>query len=191
MKEKLKLALSQRRKKYNTESHLVPSAVLVPLFLKEGEYHILFTQRTEKVKEHKGQISFPGGAYEEGDGTLLSTALRESAEEIGLAPEAVEVLGELDDMPTIGSDFVISPFVGVIPWPYPFKIDTWEVDGLIEVPLAWLRDKGNIRQVDETSPGEPITTYFYHYRSDVIWGASARILHQFLEIYARVADGEG
>lgn len=140
------------------------------------------------MREHKGQISFPGGAYEDGDGALLKTALRESDEEIGLAPEAVEVLGELDDMPTIGSTYLISPFVGIIPWPYPFKIDPFEVDGLIEVPLAWLMDKGNIRQAGETINGEPMTTFFYHYQGDVIWGASARILHQFLEIYARVAD---
>ena len=69
------------------------SAVLVPIFLKAGQYHLLFIQRTERVREHKGQISFPGGAYEKADGLLLNTALREAEEEIGLAPGDVEVLG--------------------------------------------------------------------------------------------------
>ena len=170
---------------------MVPSAVLLPLFLKQGEYHILFTKRTEKVKEHKGQISFPGGAYEERDGTLLNTALRECTEEIGLAADEVEVLGELDDVPTIASDFVISPFVGVIPWPYPFRLDTREVERIIEVPVSWLMDKGNIHQEMETLRDEPITTNFYHYRGEEIWGASVRILHQFLEIYSRVIGDSG
>ena len=91
---------------------LTPSAVLVPIYHKQGEYYILFTKRTEDVKNHKGQISFPGGVHQEEDRTLVDTALRESAEEIGLMPNDVEVLGELDDTTTVTSSFIISPFVG-------------------------------------------------------------------------------
>jgi len=88
----LKEALAQRQKIFNTDDDLIPSAVLLPVFVKEGEYHILFTRRTDKVKVHKGQISFPGGAYEKEDSSLLDTALRESSEEIGLDPGDVESL---------------------------------------------------------------------------------------------------
>ncbi|MFC1941066.1 NUDIX hydrolase [Chloroflexota bacterium] len=99
MLKKLKQAFSQRQKARLVDAHRVPSAVLVPIYYKQGEYHLLFTKRTEEVKDHKGQISFPGGAYEERDRTLVNTALRECTEEIGLATEAVEILGELDDFP--------------------------------------------------------------------------------------------
>ena len=98
--EKLRDALAERRISRIHDQKMKVSAVLVPLFLKAGQYQLLFIQRTERVKEHKGQISFPGGAYEKADGLLLNTALREAEEEIGLTPGDVEVLGELDDMPT-------------------------------------------------------------------------------------------
>ena len=128
MKQELKKSLSLRLKHYISETNLIPAAVLVPIFLKQGQYYILFTKRTEKVKEHKGQISFPGGSYEEGDRTLLNTALRESAEEIGLRPKDVEILGELDDGLSLTSNYVISPFVALIPWPYKFIKNKDETD---------------------------------------------------------------
>jgi 8-oxo-dGTP pyrophosphatase MutT (NUDIX family) len=188
MEQRLRRALSRRQKKHTTDAKLVPSAVLVPIYYKQGQYYILFTKRTERVKEHKGQISFPGGARQEEDGTLLDTALRESAEEIGLVPDEVKILGELDDMPTT-SGYNISPFVGVIPCPYQFKVDGWETEDIIEVPISVLMDKGCRRQETETINDEEVITYFYHYRGRVIWGATARILHQFLDILAQVMEG--
>jgi 8-oxo-dGTP pyrophosphatase MutT (NUDIX family) len=188
MEQRLRRALSWRQKKHINDAKLVPSAVLVPIYYKQGQYYILFTKRTERVKEHKGQISFPGGARQEEDGTLLDTALRESAEEIGLVPDEVKILGELDDMPTT-SGYNISPFVSVIPWPYQFKVDGWETEEIIEVPISVLMDKGCRRQETETINDEEVITYFYHYRGRVIWGATARILHQFLDILAQVMEG--
>ena len=186
MQQRLKQALSQRRKHHIVDANRVPSAVLIPIFCKQGEYCILFTKRTERVKDHKGQISFPGGAYEEQDGTLVNTALRECAEEIGLAAEAVEVLGELDDTPTLTTDYLVSPFVATIPWPYQLKVDPWEVEGIIEVPISALLDKDCLRQETDTLDGQPIISYFYHYQGEVIWGATARILNQFLDIWTQV-----
>jgi len=186
MEQRLRQALSNRQKQYITEPGLVPSAVLLPLYYKEGQYYLLFIKRTERVKEHKGQISFPGGAYEEEDGTLLNTALRENAEEIGLAPGEVEILGELDDTITWTSDYVISPFVAIIPWPYQFKMDEEEVDEIIEVPISMFLDKNYMRQETEVIDGEAVTLYYYHYQGRVIWGATARILNQFLDIFIRV-----
>ena len=108
----------------------------MPVFLKKGQYHLLFIQRTERVKYLKGQISFPGGAYEKNDGLILNTALREAEEEIGLIPKDVQILGELDDVLTATSNYIISPFVGLIPYPYDFRPDKWETEELLEVPPA-------------------------------------------------------
>ena len=184
MELRLREALSRRQKQHIVDAKLVPSAVLVPIYYRQGQYYILFTQRTERVKEHKGQISFPGGACQEGDRTLLDTALRESAEEIGLAPGEVKILGELDDTLTETSNYNISPFVGVIPWPYQLKVDGWETEEIIEVPISALMDKNSLRQETKIIGGQQVTSYFYHYRGRVIWGATARILHQFLDIFA-------
>lgn len=182
MEQRLRQALSCRQKQHIVEPGWVPSAVLVPIYYKGGQYYLLFIKRTEKVKEHKGQISFPGGAYGEGDGTLLNTALRESDEEVGLAPGEVEVLGVLDDIVTKTSGYIISPFVALIPWPYQFKINREEVEEIIEVPISVLQDKSCVHQETEIIEGEAVTSYFYHYQGRVIWGATARILNQFLDI---------
>jgi len=186
MKQRLRQALSQRQKRHIVDANRVPSAVLVPIYYKQGEYYILFTKRTGKVKEHKGQISFPGGAYRDGDRTLVDTALRECAEEIGLTADRVEVLGELDDNITLKTGYIISPFVAIIPWPYPFKVDQWETKEIIEVPISALLDKSSLRQETEIIDGKTVTIYFYHYQGRVIWGATARILNQFLDIFAQV-----
>ena len=186
MKQRLRQLLSQRQKRYITDTSRIPSAVLLPIYYKQGEYHILFTKRTNKVKEHKGQISFPGGAYEEIDKTLLNTALRESTEEIGLMAEDVEVLGELDDEVSITTNYIIFPFVGLIPWPYQFKLYEEETDEIIEAPISALMDKSCLRQEIEILDGKVNTKYFYHYRDKVIWGATARILTLFLDIFAKV-----
>jgi 8-oxo-dGTP pyrophosphatase MutT (NUDIX family) len=162
----------------------IPSAVLVPLFYRQGEYCILFTKRTDKVREHKGQISFPGGSRHEGDRAALDTALRECTEEIGLAPDDVRVLGELDDAVTTTSNYVITPFVAMIPYPYPFKMDGWEVEEIIEVPVAALLDEEKRHHDAHVEHGT--NGYFYHYQGRVIWGATAEILHQFLGVFAGI-----
>ena len=190
MKQRLREALSQRQKRYIVDANRVPSAVLLPIYYKQGQYYILFTKRTEKVKEHKAQISFPGGAYEKRDGTLVDTALRECAEEIGLKAEAVELLGELDDTVTTTSNYIISPFVAAIPWPHPLKLNRRETEEIIEVPISALLDKSSLRQETEILDGEVVSSYSYHYQGRVIWGATARILNQFLDILAQVMENK-
>jgi 8-oxo-dGTP pyrophosphatase MutT (NUDIX family) len=191
MEKKLRQALSQRQKIHISDPRRTPSAVLIPLYKKQGEYYILFIQRTNRVRDHKGQISFPGGAYEEGDDNLLQTALREADEEVGLAAGDVEVLGELDDYRTIGSSYVISPFVGRMPWPYQLKVDEWETEEVIEVPLSALLDKNNVRQDKDILEGKEIVQYYYHYQDKVIWGATARILNHLLDILADIIEDNG
>ncbi|MFC1955312.1 NUDIX hydrolase [Chloroflexota bacterium] len=186
MIQRLRQLLSQSPKRHIVDANRVPAAVLVPLYDKLGQFYVLFTRRTEQVTEHKGQISFPGGAYEKDDRTLQHTALRECAEEIGLMAEDTEVLGELNDEVSLTSNYVISSFVALIPWPYKFKLNRAETEEIIEVPVSALLDKSCLRQETETLDGEEITSYFYHYQGRIIWGATARILSQFLGFFVRV-----
>ena len=184
MIEKIRTALAKRQILRINDSKMKVSAVLVPIFLKAGQYHLIFIQRTERVKEHKGQISFPGGAYKKADRLLLNTALREAEEEIGLAPGDVDVLGELDDVLTASSNYVISPFVGLIPYPYKFKPDKWETEELIEVPVTSLLVKNCFSESTVKLNGLEIDTGFYKCGDKIIWGATSKILKQFLEIFA-------
>jgi len=178
--EKIAEVLSQRQRQRVDPAGLAPAAVLVPLYRKRGKYHLLFTKRTQEVEYHKGQICFPGGARHTEDETLLDTALRESCEELGIHPQDVRILGELDELSTISSKYAISPFVGIIPYPYPFKPNRREVAELMEVPIAALLEEGNSWQEVQASQGGPVTVYFYEYEGQVIWGATAKMLNQFL-----------
>lgn len=185
MKQRLKQFLSKRLKSRVSFPYRIPSAVLVPIYIHEdGQYHILFIKRTQKVRYHKGEISFPGGAFEAADGTLKHTALRECEEEIGLMPSDVELLGELDDSLTIGSSYIVTPFVGIIPWLYQFKLDSHEVEKIIDAPVSALLDKDCVQEKNETIEGMQVTTYFFRYEGNVIFGATARILKQFLDIFS-------
>ena len=177
--------LTQRQKRRIFDTGRVPSAVLFPIYSRQGQYHILFIKRTEQVKEHKGQISFPGGTQEKEDKTLLDTALRECHEEIGLRAEDVEILGELDDEVTTTSNFIVSTFVAAIPWPYRFKIHKYEVDEIIEIPISALLDKRCLQADTEILNGKVVDSYVYHYQGRAIWGATARILNLFLDIYTQ------
>ena len=188
MKDRLRQALYQRKKRHIVDPDRIAAAVLLPLYYKQGQYYVLFIKRTENVKAHRGEISFPGGTCEDRDTTLLDTALRECAEEIGLAADDIEILGELDDVASIKTNYVISPFVALIPWPYQFRVDGNEVGEIIEVPVSSLLNNGFSRP--EITNGETIMKYFYPYQGRVIWGATARILSTFLEILGQVMDSE-
>jgi len=187
-KEGIRKALSERQKRVEDPRGFVPAAVLLPLFEKGGDYHLVFTKRTETVNYHKGQFSFPGGRTHPEDKSLLDTALRETWEEIGLPPKDADVLGELDDIATYTTGFIISPFVAMIPFPHTFIANPAEVDEIIEVPLPVLRDKKNFAQEMLEVDGRPIMQYFYHYRDHVIYGATARIVKHFLEVVGPAAS---
>lgn len=181
MKERIRQALSQREKKVIKNKGLALAAILMPMYEKAEGYYIILTKRTEGVSYHKGQISFPGGGHQAGDKTFRATALRESWEEIGLNPNDVEILGELDDTETI-TNFVISPFVAAIPYPYEFNPNPQEVEEIIEVPIAALLDKSNFKEEQKYRDGKLVYEYSFEYSGWVIWGATARILKQLLEV---------
>jgi 8-oxo-dGTP pyrophosphatase MutT (NUDIX family) len=166
--------------------------VLIPLYQEQGQCYIVFIKRTETVKEHKGQISFPGGSRDIRDRTLLDTALRESQEEIGLHPEDVEVIGELDDEVTTTSNYIVTPFVALIPWPYRFTLNRDEVDEILRVPIAALMSRDCLKPDIETLDGGIVVdSYNYHYNGRIIWGATARILNKFLDTYRKAVRGTG
>lgn len=187
MTDRLAEFLARREKQRVNDPTRVPAAVLVPVYLKDGQHHVLFTKRTELVSTHKGQVSFPGGTFDPGDKTLLDTALRESAEEIGLLPRDARILGELDDEVSLTSNYIITPFVGEIPWPYDFKLNVIETERLIEAPVSALLGNGCVRRELQLRNGEPMTAFYYTCQRDLIWGATARILNQFLDIYSQAS----
>ena len=182
MKGKIREVLRHYHKERIVDESLTPSAVIVPLFHSEGECHLLFTERSDEVNFHKGQICFPGGTWEPGDASLLDTALREVNEEIGLDAKDVEILGELDDNLTVTSGYVISPFVAFIPYPYTFRVDGREIKRVFSVPLSALMDEAILREEYQTFDDKTMPVYFYEYEGHVIWGATARILRQFIEL---------
>ena len=172
MKQQIEEILRHRKKKEITGENLKTSAVLIPFFYNQGQYHVLLTERSEEVDFHKGQVCFPGGRREPSDSSLLRTALREAEEEISLKAEDVEILGEFDDNLTLTSNYVISPFVAFIPHPYPLKADGREIREIFSVPLSFLLDEANFKQ----------ESYEYEYEGHIIWGATARILRQFVDL---------
>jgi 8-oxo-dGTP pyrophosphatase MutT (NUDIX family) len=158
------------------------AAVLVPLYCHNGDYGMIFTKRSQTVYYHRGQISFPGGGHEAHDPSLQHTALRESAEEIGLQPTDVQVLGQLDDLLTTNSNYLVRPFVGAIPYPYPFQIDHRETASIIEVPLSFLRQHNPTIEEAREYEGRTVRSFFFAYEEHLIWGATAKILKQFLDL---------
>jgi 8-oxo-dGTP pyrophosphatase MutT (NUDIX family) len=158
------------------------AAVLLPLYETPDGPHFVLTKRTELVPTHKGQISFPGGGFEDGDGDLLTTALRETEEEIGLHRSDVTVVGALDDTVTAVSAHVVRPFVGFVPRPYPFRLDAFEIERLVHVPLRPLVAPHCFREEIWERDGRPHSVYFFEYDGQTIWGLTARILKQFVEV---------
>jgi 8-oxo-dGTP pyrophosphatase MutT (NUDIX family) len=182
LRKRLDAALSRRPRLTLDRSDLVSAAVLVPV-TDHGGPHVVFTKKTSGVPHHKGQFSFPGGVVETRDGSRVETALREAWEEIRLPAEAVEVLGLLDDTPTRATNFVITPVVGIVRDPVEFKPDGREIERVIEVPLATLRDPAIFRTEVWEREGEQHPVLFYQVSADdVVWGATARILSQFLAL---------
>lgn len=156
------------------------ASVLIPILTKDGETQVLLTKRTEQVKYHKGEISFPGGMYEEGDGDALTTAVRESMEEIGVKPDDVEIVGRLNDINTF-TGFVITPYVGVIPFPYDFALSTNEVSYLIYLPFSRLM-ASEYRVEPAEFKGKNLKAPAIYYEGERIWGATCRMLLQLRRI---------
>ena len=119
------------------------AAVLIPMLRENDEWHLLFIRRTNIQGDmHSGQVAFPGGGMDDGDESIQETALRETQEELGIAPQDVQVLGKLNKFMTI-TNFLVTPFVGVLPWPYALKPSPEEVSNVFTIPLNWLNNPQN------------------------------------------------
>jgi len=154
---------------------LVPAAVLVPLVERETGLTALLTQRTNHLAHHPGQISFPGGHVDPGDGTLEETALRETEEEVGIHRRHIEVLGHLDKY-RVRTGFSVTPVVGLVTPPFELKPDPFEVAEVFEVPLAFLMNPDNHERHSREFQGSSRQFYAMPYNGYYIWGATAGML---------------
>lgn len=170
----------------------VPAAVLLLLYAHGGREHVLFQVRTQLVLHHKGEIGLPGGRRDPEDASLEATALRETHEEIGVDPAHVQMLGRLDDVATLSSNYAITPFVGAItrPGAYPFRTARREVSELLQVPLDHLRGEDAVEWAVRDVEGERIAERSFRYGEHLIWGATARMVGQYLDLLSEAERGQ-
>ena len=181
----LKQVLAERVKVDITDSDLMPAAVLILLYAKNGSFHVLLNKRSELVEYHKGEISFPGGARDPEDRDFVDTALRETEEEMGVRRGDITILGQLDDIIT-RTNFGVRVYVGTIPYPYPFNPSADEIAEVLELPISVLQDPTNLLQDARLVDGELSITISYACDGHVVFGATATILEQFLDIYSQL-----
>jgi 8-oxo-dGTP pyrophosphatase MutT (NUDIX family) len=164
------------------EGGFAHAAVLVPLFEKDGEAHVLLTRRTARMTRHAGQVAFPGGRVEPGEESLAA-ALREAHEEVGLEPSRADVMGRLSETLVLQSAFRLTPWVAWVPYPYPYAAAAGEVDEILEVPVAALTRAGAHRVEHREVYGMNLDVHFFSVGRDVIWGATGRVLNELLGVW--------
>lgn len=161
------------------------ASVLIPLFRRDDEWHVLFIRRSENENDrHSGQVAFPGGRRDPSDRDAQAVAVREAHEEIGLDPGHVTVVHQLPEYHTI-SNYIITPVVATVPWPYNYTAQETEVNRIFSIPLAWIGDRQNVQLRDREWPrqnGRPLkVVYFDQYDGELLWGATARMTIAFLK----------
>jgi len=161
---------------------LHPAAVLIPFIYRDETWHVLFIHRADNANDrHSGQVAFPGGRTNPNDTNALGTALRETREEIGVTPRQIEIFGKLNDFVTV-TDYRITPFVGAIPASAKLTRQPEEVRRIFTIPLVWLANPNNFtisERRDNAGNALQLITY-REYDHEVLWGASARIMHTLL-----------
>ena len=157
------------------------AAVIVPIFFKNQEAHLLFTKRTDKVEHHKGQISFPGGMQDTNDIDLKETAMREVWEEMGIKAKDITILGRTDNFLT-NTNFMVTPYVAHFPYPYPYIVNEDEISNVLEVPLSYLLNPAIFRIEKWKRNGVLWDVHFYDYCGEKIWGVTGFLLSNFLSI---------
>ncbi len=160
----------------------VKAAVLCPLFIQDGQANLLFIKRSQMVKKHKGEISFPGGVQEKEDGCLANTCIRETEEEIGIRARDIKIIGRLDEVYTT-TGYLVSPFLGLIPYPYAFSLCTREVDSLLPVALATLDNPQNQYDFYYYNGRKFYDLVAYRVGREIIWGATAKIVDRLLQLF--------
>ena len=176
----LKAAIQRRKRRVQRRPK--HAAVLVPIILDGDEPHLLLTRRTDTLSTHKGQVAFPGGRTEEDDVDRTATALREAEEEVGLPRGHVDILGLLDDFPTVTGDTIVTPVIGVVRRLPPLRAEPGEVARIFQIPFSALQEKERwyIRQWD--FEGKPHPVYYFDWDGETLWGLSAFITLQVLDL---------
>ncbi len=152
-----------------------PAAVLVPLFWQDEEIHVLLTKRSEQLKHHSGQVSFPGGGFDEADITIRQAAIRETKEEIGIDSDSIDVVGYLEDIET-NSGFYVTSFVGILKDGFSVTINEDEVAEVFSVPLSFFCEEKNCQKRNANFQGKNVNYYVYQYNNYTIWGVTAEIV---------------
>ncbi len=181
--DRLSCALSRLKQGYVQEPPgLIKAAVVLPLIIGSGNVDILFTRRTNQVKSHRGQVSFPGGTVAPGDRGVIDTALRETEEEIGVERSRVKVLGTLPPLPTVSTGYFVYPAVAQLMPPYRFKLNKREVREIFTVPLNFLFQEHNWKLGPVETEDGTFTSFYFRYKGYLVWGMTARLLRKFKEI---------
>jgi len=170
--------LSARKKRTVNFPEYRKSAVMILFMEKDNSPHVILTLRTDKVSTHKGQVSFPGGGYDSSDKDFLDTALRETMEEVGIAAEEIEILGEFDEYISI-MGFHVYVYAGAVNRVQKYVVCRDEIDEMLEVPFSIFYNGEYNRCEKITHGGKEFDVYFYDYGSTTIWGMTARILTDF------------
>jgi len=190
--ERIKQALSARECSGKSagirpedNAQLEPSrlaAVLMPIIEEDDQFYLLFTRRTETVADHRGQVSFPGGSWELDDANLVNTAMRETWEELGIPASEITMLGCLEPHRLV-SGFLVTPVIGPLNWPIELNVFHPEVARVFKIPLNWLADPTNRYLKDREYNGVIYqVTYYQPYLGEVLWGATASMTMEFLEL---------
>lgn len=160
---------------------LIPAAVLVPLVTRGDDISVLLTQRTAHLRDHPGQISFPGGRSEPGDVGAVDTALREMHEEIGIGRDDVRVIGYMEPLAVV-TGFAVTPVIGFVGGDYTLELDAFEVEEVFEVPLDFLLDAANEVPSLRSVRGIEARYCEYHFGGRRIWGATAIMIKSFIDL---------
>jgi len=182
LRDRIRLRLERYVPRMVEAAGRIPAAVLVPLFDKDGAPHLLFTKRTNHLQYHRGEICFPGGSRDSADPDLQATAIRELREEIDVPQSRIEVLGRLDDIRTVSSSFLVTPYVGYLQTGTWFRPNRQEVEELLEIPFDHFENISIFHQEERMVDGGPHAVYYYRWNSHTIWGVTARILKTLLDL---------
>lgn len=189
LEDRLRDALGSHVKRSWVDPSQRAAAVMLLVFERGGEPWTVFTKRTHTVRHHKGEISFPGGMRDTSDAGLLETALRETHEELGIDPALVTVVGELDDLPTFATGYLVSPFVAVVPSDHTWSPSAEEIAEVIELPV---RELLRVARSDTFErDGIEFPMHIYDVNGYYIWGLTGKILHQFLDVVSPALGLDG
>jgi len=180
IQDRVRTTLASLERREVTMPFTREAAVLMPIFERRGVPHFLLTKRTDEVETHKGQISFPGGMREAGE-NLEQTALRETFEEVGIGRDKISILGRFHDYLSI-TDYRVSPYAAYLSTPFVTKPQTTEVAEILEVPFSVFADPSRMRVEQGRRRGKTVAVYFYSFGPHEIWGLTALIIKDFIEV---------